>query len=170
MSNFSGSSAMVSSEGERAWRRLLWQVPGARVRYRRDKRRSVVADHVTAEQRLAILAGFADALPDPCVLIDRRLVVMHRNAAAISEFPGLAPGGLLTRALRNPTLLNAVEAVRENGALQSVELHQTVPNVTWHRADVAPLPGNDELIAITLHSLTEQKRLEQLRSDFIANA
>ena len=42
--------------------------------------------------------------------------------------------------------------------------------MTWHRVDVAPLPGNDELLALMLHSLTEQKRLEQLRSDFIANA
>ena len=129
-----------------------------------------MADQVTPEQRLAILAGFADALPDPCVLVDRRSVVLHRNAAALSEFPGINTGSLLTTALRNPTLLNAIEAVRKTGAAQSIELHQTVPNVTWHRADVAPLPGQDSLIAIMLHSLTEQKRLEQLRSDFIANA
>jgi two-component system phosphate regulon sensor histidine kinase PhoR len=129
-----------------------------------------VADQVTPEQRLAILAGFADALPDPCVLVDRRSVVLHGNAAALSEFPGIATGSLLTTALRNPTLLNAIETVRQTGTAQSIELHQTVPNVTWHRADVAPLPGQDALIAIMLHSLTEQKRLEQLRSDFIANA
>jgi two-component system phosphate regulon sensor histidine kinase PhoR len=127
-------------------------------------------DQVTPEQRLAILAGFADALPDPCVILDRRSVVMHRNASALSDFPALAVGSLLTLALRNPTLLNAIETVRQSGQRQSVELHQTVPNVTWHRADVAPLPGNEGLVAVMLHSLTEQKRLEQLRSDFIANA
>ena len=129
-----------------------------------------MADLVTPEQRLAILAGFADALPDPCVVIDRRSVVLHCNLKAHSEFPGLEAGSLLTRGMRNPTLLNAVEAVRQTGRPQTVELHQTVPNATWHRADVAPLPGGDGLVAIMLHSLTEQKRLEQLRSDFIANA
>jgi two-component system phosphate regulon sensor histidine kinase PhoR len=122
------------------------------------------------EQRLAILASFADALPDPCVLLDRRLVVVHRNGAAAAEFPALAVGSLLTLALRNPTLLNAIEAVRQSGVAQTVELHQTVPNATWHRADVAPLPGEAGLFAVVLRSLTEQKRLEQLRSDFIANA
>jgi two-component system, OmpR family, phosphate regulon sensor histidine kinase PhoR len=129
-----------------------------------------VADQATPEQRLAILAGFADALPDPCVVVDRRTVVVHRNSKAASEFPGLESGSLLTRALRNPTLLNALEAVRQTGLSQTVELHQTVPNATWHRVDVAPLPGDMELVAIMLHSLTEQKRVEQLRSDFIANA
>ncbi|HZY68688.1 MAG TPA: ATP-binding protein, partial [Devosia sp.] len=127
-----------------------------------------MAAQVTPEQRLTILAGFADALPDPCVIVDRRAVVMHGNPAALSEFPGLVPGTLMTRALRNPTLLNAIDAVWRTGERQSVELHQTVPNVTWHRADVAPL-GSDGLVAITLRSLSEQKRLEQLRSDFIAN-
>src|SRR5690606_36206126 len=104
---------------------------------------------------------------DPCVVVDRRSVVVHPNSKAASEFPGLEAGSLLTRALRNPTLLNAIEAVRQTGLSQTVELHQTVPNATWHRADVAPLPGDLGLTVITLHSLTEQKRVEQLRSDFI---
>jgi two-component system phosphate regulon sensor histidine kinase PhoR len=109
-----------------------------------------VPDQVTPEQRLAILAGFADALADPCAIVDHRSVVVHRNAAALSEFPALAIGSLLTLALRSPTLLNAIETVRKTSNRQSVELHQTVPNVTWHRADVAQLPGNDGLIAIGL--------------------
>ena len=129
-----------------------------------------MAEPVAPEQRLAILAGFADALPDPCVLLDRRLFVLHCNEAAQAEFPALAVGGLLTLALRNPTLLDAIDAMQQSGLAQTVELHQTVPNATWHRADVAPLPGDGGLFALVLRSLTEQKRLEQLRSDFIANA
>lgn len=129
-----------------------------------------MTDPVTPGQYFAILAGFADALPDACVLLDRRMVVLHRNGAAQAEFPALAAGRLLTLALRNPTLLNAIEAAWESGVPQTVELHQTVPNATWHRADVAPLPGDAGLLVIVLRSLTEQKRLEQLRSDFIANA
>jgi two-component system phosphate regulon sensor histidine kinase PhoR len=129
-----------------------------------------VAEPVTQQQRIAVLAGFADALPDPCVILDRRSVVVHRNAAAATDFPALAPGSLLTLALRSPTLLAAIETVRRTGEAQAVQLHQTVPNVTWHRAHVAPLPDSDGTLAITLQSLTEQKRLDQLRSDFIANA
>ena len=129
-----------------------------------------MAEVVKLERRADILGGFADALPDPCLLLDRRSMVIHRNPAATAEFPGVILGQPLNFSLRNPTLHNAVEAARKSGKPQSVELHQTVPNETWHRASVAPLPGSDDVIVITLQSLTEQKRLEELRSDFIANA
>jgi two-component system phosphate regulon sensor histidine kinase PhoR len=125
---------------------------------------------VTQQQRLNIQAEIADALADPCVLVDKRSVVLHRNPAAARELPGIIEGSPLTLALRNPTLLNAIDLARRAGEAQIVEMHQTVPNETWHRAHVAPLPGGDGQLAITLQSLTEQKRLDQLRSDFIANA
>jgi two-component system phosphate regulon sensor histidine kinase PhoR len=129
-----------------------------------------VADGVSDRQRIEILAALADALPDPCILIDRRSLVLHLNRPAAREFPALVSGALLTLALRNPALLNAIGAVRANGQPQSIELQQTVPNETWHRVHVAPLPPGEGWLAITLQNLTEPKRLEQLRSDFIANA
>ena len=104
------------------------------------------------------------------MLLDRRSVVVHRNAAAMRDFPGLVRGQLVNFSLRNPALLNAVETARRTDAAQSIELHQTVPIETWHRLHVAPLPGDEGLLVLTLHSLTDQKRLDQLRSDFIANA
>ena len=41
-----------------------------------------MADPMTLDQRLATLAAMTDALPDPTVIVDRRSVVLHRNAAA----------------------------------------------------------------------------------------
>ena len=130
----------------------------------------MAADTVTAAQRLELLCGFADALSDPCLILDRRSVILHRNPAAAREFPAIAPDNLLTLVLRSPALLGAIDSVRRGGGPQSVELHQTVPNETWHSANVAPLPGGEGLLAVTLQNLTAHKRLEQLRSDFIANA
>src|SRR3569623_262794 len=124
---------------------------------------------VSAEQRLQILGSLADALPDPSLLLDRRSLVLHRNPAAQREFPDVLEGLLLTATLRNPALLGAIDAARRTAEAQTVELHQTVPNETWHRVQVAPL-SDDGWLAVTLHSLTEEKRMNQLRSDFIANA
>ena len=128
-----------------------------------------MADAVSPEQRHDILGGFADALPDPCFLLDRRSLVIHRNAAAAGEFPEAVPASLLTSSLRFPALSSAIDQARQSGHPQTVELHRTVPNETWHRVHVAPLPA-DGWLAITLHSLTEERRMNQLRSDFIANA
>ncbi|RYE09676.1 MAG: hypothetical protein EOP22_08430 [Hyphomicrobiales bacterium] len=129
-----------------------------------------MATPVTPQQRLDILAGFADAMPDPCLIVDRRSILLHANRPATGEFGGLVEGSLLTLGLRHPALLSAIDAVRRTGQGRSVELHQTVPNETWHRADVALLPDFDGALVITMRNLSEHKRLEQLRSDFIANA
>jgi two-component system phosphate regulon sensor histidine kinase PhoR len=116
---------------------------------------------------------FADALPDPSIVIDRRSVIVHLNGHAVRHFPGVVAGSPIAFTMRFPQLLAAIEAARL-GASQTIELHQTVPTETWYKATVAPLaagdPLNDGALVITLQSQTEEKRLEMLRTDFIANA
>ena len=85
-----------------------------------------MADPMTLDQRLVTLAAMTDALPDPTVIVDRRSVVLHRNAAAGAEFPSMAPGSLLTLSLRNPALLTAIDVARKTGVPQAVELHQRI--------------------------------------------
>jgi two-component system phosphate regulon sensor histidine kinase PhoR len=129
-----------------------------------------MVESVTAAQRLEVLAEFAATLPDPCLLIDRRTIVIYRNDMAATEFPAATVGNPLTLGLRNPAFLSALDVARRTGAPQSVELQQTVPNITWYLAHISPLAGSDGMIAITLRNLSEQKRIESLRTDFIANA
>jgi len=120
---------------------------------------------------------FADALADPCLILDRRSIIVHRNAAAASQFPTATIGNPIAFSLRYPALLAAIDAARRTGVAQTVELHQTVPNETWNKVVVAPLIdqplGNDQqapLLVVTMQSLTEARRIDALRTDFIANA
>lgn len=116
---------------------------------------------------------FADALPDPSIIVDRRSVIVHLNGPAMRHFPGVTIGNPIAFTLRFPQLLSAIETARL-GAIQTIQLHQTVPTETWYQTTVAPLaaedPANAGILIITLQSLTEAKRLESLRTDFIANA
>ncbi|MEO6396512.1 MAG: ATP-binding protein [Devosia sp.] len=130
----------------------------------------MAAHGVSAQQRLDVLSGFAAILPEPCLLLDRRSIVLFRNVPASKEFPSVSEGNLLTLGLRNPTFVSALDQARRSGEPQSVELHQTVPNDLWYLAHIAPLSDTDGMVAVTLRSLSEQKRVESLRSDFIANA
>jgi two-component system phosphate regulon sensor histidine kinase PhoR len=117
---------------------------------------------------------FADALPEPCIVLDRRSIVVHLNAAARQQFPAVVLASPLAFTLRVPTLLGAIDTVRKTNAPESIELHQSVPTEMWHMATVAPLapndPASDGILVVTMQNLTEGKRLESLRSDFIANA
>jgi two-component system phosphate regulon sensor histidine kinase PhoR len=124
------------------------------------------------------IVAFADALIEPAIVIDRRGVVVHRNGAARAQFASVVPGVPVTLSLRNPDLVRAIERARQHGVTQTVELHETVPSETWTKVVVAPLrrPDHDwerdeaRLLAITFQSLTELKRVDAMRTDFIANA
>lgn len=124
------------------------------------------------------VATFADALTDPCIVLDRRASVVHANTPARRQFPALSTGNPLTFSMRNPELVQAIEIANRTGVSRSIELHETIPSETWEKVVVAPLlrPGldwfddEDRQLIVTFQSLTELKRVEALRSDFIANA
>jgi two-component system phosphate regulon sensor histidine kinase PhoR len=124
-----------------------------------------------------LIRGFGDALAEPCFILDRRAVVMHRNEAAERYFATSHVGDPLAFSLRNPALISAIDNVHRCARPQSIEFHQTVPNDLWFRVSVAAMNVNEEhfvsvplaFTVVTFYNLTEQKRTEQMRADFIAN-
>jgi two-component system, OmpR family, phosphate regulon sensor histidine kinase PhoR len=123
--------------------------------------------------RLAAAEGVMAAAPDPLILIDRQRRIVSANAAS-AEFIGA--GGEprdLASALRNPPLLAAADAVLRGEAERSVEFRVSVPVERVLRARLARLDGAalDRAAAIlSLHDVTELKRSDELRADFVANA
>ena len=119
---------------------------------------------------------FSDILSDPCFILDQKAVIVHHNIAAHAQFPGTTVGNPIAFSLRNPELLSAIEQVRTSGIAQKAEVHQTVPNEIWFEVSVTPLNLNNEgeasadRIVVVMHNLTEQKRVDAMRADFVANA
>jgi two-component system phosphate regulon sensor histidine kinase PhoR len=125
------------------------------------------------EARLNAAEAIIAAAPDPLIVIDRQRHVVRANAAS-AEFigHGAAPRDLAS-ALRNPALLAAADAVLAGEAARGVEFALAVPVERVLRAQVAKIdgPALDGAAAIlTLHDVTELKRSEQMRADFVANA
>ena len=124
------------------------------------------------------VAAFADALADPCLVLDRRSVAVHANAAARQQFPSVGNGNPITFSMRNPELVQAIDLAMRTGVVRTIELHETLPSETWDKVVVSPLrrPGREWLeddkrqLVVTFQSLTELKRVDALRSDFVANA
>jgi len=124
------------------------------------------------------MLAFVEALADPCFVLDRRGAVLERNGAAARQYPNLLPGRVMTLALRNPEFIAAIDTVMRAGQPRSFELHEALPSETWDKVLVAPLRHGgvdwledaDRRLLVTFQSLTELKRVEAMRSDFIANA
>ena len=124
------------------------------------------------------IAALVEALGDPALVLDRRGAVLNRNQAARRQYPSLVEGRAMTLVLRNPELVGAIDASMRSGEPRSFELHETVPSETWDKVTVSPLrlPGtdwhsdDDRRLLVTFQGLTELKRVDAMRTDFIANA
>lgn len=114
---------------------------------------------------------FAEALPTPCLILDRRGVVRYANQKAIDVF-AIRPGDPLAYRLRVPDLLSAFDRVARGGPDEGVEFAQRVPTERWFAAWFARLDTlrPDSFVALILDELTERRRSERIRVDFVANA
>ena len=81
-------------------------------------------------------------------------------------------GGALALALRDPGILDAVRRVYGSSHMETVAWRDRVPVERSFDVTVAPLvvPGQDTALVLTLRDLTEARRVERMRVDFVANA
>jgi two-component system, OmpR family, phosphate regulon sensor histidine kinase PhoR len=127
----------------------------------------------TAEARAAAAEAVIAAVPDSLILLDNRRRIVRANTAAAGVVGLLSPPCDLAAVLRNPAVLTAADAVLRGEAARIVEFTLTVPVERQLRARLARIDrlSLDGAVAVmTLHDVTELKRAEQMRADFIANA
>jgi two-component system, OmpR family, phosphate regulon sensor histidine kinase PhoR len=127
----------------------------------------------SAQTRLAAAEAIIAAVPDPLILLDQQRRIVGANAAA-TDFVGISsPPRDLASALRNPVLLAAADAVLRGETSRVVEFTLSIPVEHQLRARFARIdqPSADgAVVVLSLHDVTELKRAEQMRADFIANA
>lgn len=112
-------------------------------------------------------------LPDPVLLVNGRRRVARINAAARELFGADVLRRDLATVLRNADVLNATEVVLKGGAGQVAEFRLSMPVTRHFRTRVEPLPDHSEdgfAALLTMTDLTDVRRVEQMRADFVANA
>ncbi len=115
-----------------------------------------------------------EALDMPTLIFDQETVVVRQNAAAqalVGDYPERAS---LSARIRSPAILDLVARVVARGLPESVEHSERVPSERWHEVRVAPVktgagPGK-RLFVLTYRDLTEARRMDRMRTDFVANA
>ncbi|MBD8893130.1 ATP-binding protein [Roseibium litorale] len=122
-----------------------------------------------------------DALSSPCFVADGKGVTRYVNKAALDYYGQVRPGDPLSFALRAPSLLEAFDRVSASGKAERISWGEKVPSEAWFEAHIAPvyMPGGSgtaeaggvpDFILVVVYDQSEQRRLERMRSDFIANA
>lgn len=122
---------------------------------------------------LHIAASVMDALPEPAILLARDGTILSSNGKARDLFAGVRPGFHISSATRSPQVLDAIMDCGPDKAQRTVTFSERVPVERYMAATISCLegvPGDETFIILFMRDLTEQRRLDQLRSDFIANA
>ena len=137
-------------------------------------RRTLSDDAAEAQAQLEADEAILEALHDPLVLVDSERQALRANAAARALFGEKVGGRDLAASLRNPTVLEAVDAVLGGSPSRIVEFSLPVPVERMFEVRVTPFqrraPGSARMAILTLHDITTIRRSEQMRADFIANA
>ncbi len=122
------------------------------------------------EERRRLTAALDSGL-DAVVALDAEGAVAYANRAATdllqrpkSELMGSAFGWLLP----NEQVLAALRSSRDEGLTRTLTIERTANE--WLRVSVAPILGDGGWSAlVVIHDLSDVKRMEQVRREFIAN-
>ena len=131
-----------------------------------------MADPTPDAAQVALLAAIAAAMPDPLIAVGSDDRILVANAAARTQFPSLRERSLLQLAIRSPVVLDAVAAVRANGSAETASWLEKAPHERLFDVHVAPVSAQNlsRVIVLTLKDLTEARRVERMRVDFVSNA
>jgi two-component system phosphate regulon sensor histidine kinase PhoR len=126
---------------------------------------AVRAEHAGAEAERDRLATLIDELGDAILIADHEGRVLLANAAARASAGQDVTGRHLPEVIRDHETLAAIASARE-GREAAATIERTDPR-RFLRAVARPLEGGQ--ILLVLQDLTTLRRLETVRSDFVAN-
>lgn len=126
------------------------------------------------ESLSASAQAIVDGLPDPLLGVDADRRIVRFNNAARALLGPIEPGRDLSGALRQPTLLDTVDAALHGRSIEGpAEITIAGPPERFFAAHVTRLPrptDDGSSVLVVLHDMTALRRAERMRADFVANA
>lgn len=132
--------------------------------------RKRTSEHREENERLnAILKGIPDAL----LIMDSKDNIVLNSAASGDFFGALKIAGRpVSEVVRNPEFFAAMDKAKQLMSTETHELAMDYPSERYLAVKISPFVYKDAkspgLVAI-FHDITESKKLEQVRKDFVAN-
>lgn len=109
-----------------------------------------------------------EAFDFPVLLISRDEEILMQNDSARKLFGALPEGAHISARLRAPGLLDAVREGLRTGKPHQKDYIERVPSARAYRVRVAPVLENQ--FVITFSDVSGVHRMDQMRTDFVANA
>ncbi|HWR89199.1 MAG TPA: ATP-binding protein [Dissulfurispiraceae bacterium] len=135
-----------------------------------EKLKSVMSEKEEEKNRLGLILK---SVPDALLITDARGTVLLSSASSSEYFGNTDPAGKqFLELVRSHDFADLVDHVRTTLSPASVQLKLDLPDERYLVAKVSPLFYRDRDLAgfvAVLHDITQMKKLEEIRKDFVAN-
>lgn len=114
-----------------------------------------------------------DTLPDILIMLNEAQEIVRTNRAARHAFGQNLAGKQLKQVISSDVLVNTVAAVIEDMKGRDVDFTQQEPELHDFHAIIERFPVASKggiSVIITMSDVTELKRIQKMRADFVANA
>ena len=145
----------------------------APVRTLSERRQAAARGRGALRNEPSLYAAALDGIPDPVLLIDRRGTVRHANRQYRRVLGSMQPGTSVLIRFRSPEVLDMIQSALEGRSPAPVELVERTPREHWFLVSIAALAttvDDDRDFLLHFRDLSEVRRAERMRTDFIANA
>ena len=152
---------------------LLVAVTSGRATRRRAvlEPRSLPAQSPTTERPALSAEMLASAVSDPLIVYDRQGTVVFTNRAARETFGDLSARMSLLVKFRAPVVRNLIESsLTASGPSGAIDWIERVPIERSHKVAAVPVGQGTGLFALVFRDVSEVRRVDRMRADFIANA
>ncbi|PTM97579.1 phosphate regulon sensor histidine kinase PhoR [Mycoplana dimorpha] len=124
---------------------------------------------------LASIAALIDALDMPVLIVTSDETVRLQNRAAADLFGPIPRNADLSARIRAPGILDMAREVIATGRPKEIEHFGPMPSETVYIVRAAPMPALGQRLGgraflISFRDVSQAHKIEQIRSDFVANA
>jgi len=136
----------------------------------------IVEEEEPAFDPLPQVAATLGALDMPAFVLGRDVTVLFQNKAAEKAFGALAAGSHLSARLRSPGILDMVRETIATDEPNQIEHSERLPSERVYTLRIAPIdlgqpvPAAEKLYLLSVRDISELRRIDRMRSDFVANA
>lgn len=141
------------------------------------------ASHLSAGEAATVQRAERDPLMEvksafagfdsPAYLLDAKANVIYLNASASHAFGEIEPGQHVSARIRQPVILDMIREAITSGRSGQTEYSMTLPSESVYQVRMIPAADPDGKIGfyvLIFRDISESRRIDRMRSDFVANA
>nr|WP_246041366.1 phosphate regulon sensor histidine kinase PhoR [Peteryoungia ipomoeae] len=129
----------------------------------------------TAPDPMSVIRATIDAMDLPVFVLGDTAEFVAQNRAAVQVFDEVAVGVHVSARWRSPSILDMIRETMDTGVQNQLEHSERLPSERTYIVQVSRLQlegqsGGTAYYLLVFRDISELRRLDRMRSDFVANA